>query len=159
MLKTVRKPSSLRMGPTYFMAEWYFWAKRKLMPQPASSARTFSGSCCRFTPRASRQSAVPDLELAARLPCLVTLAPAAAQMRAAVVEMLKVLERSPPVPTISSVSMPGCSTGVASSRMAVAQPEISSMVSARVFLVERAARKAAFWVGVVWPLMISLMVV
>ena len=72
--------------------------------------------------------------------------------------MLKVLERSPPVPTISSVSTPGCSTGVASSRMAAAQPEISSIVSALVDLVESAARNAAFWVGLVSPLMISRMV-
>ena len=155
MLKTVRNPSSLRMGPTYRMAGWYLCAKRKLSPQPSSSARTLPGSWSRLTPRASRQSAVPLWELAARLPCLVTLAPAAAQRMAAVVEMLNVLERSPPVPTISSVSMPGCSTGVAISRMAQAQPLISSMVSARVFLVESATRNAAFCVGVVSPRMIS----
>jgi hypothetical protein len=41
--------------------------------------------------------------------------------------------------------------------MAAAQPAISSVVSARVDLVESAARKAAFWVGVVSPLMISFM--
>ena len=66
-------------------------------------------------------------------------------------------EPSPPVPTISRVSSPPRSRGRAWSRMARAQPEISSMVSARVLLVDRAARKAAFWVGVVWPLMISFM--
>ena len=47
------------------------------------------------------------------------------------------------------------STFVAWSRMAAAQPAISSVVSARALLVERAARNAAFWVGVVSPLMIS----
>ena len=47
------------------------------------------------------------------------------------------------------------STRVAWARMAAAQPAISSMVSARALLVDRAARKAAFWVGVVWPPMIS----
>ena len=39
--------------------------------------------------------------------------------------------------------------------MAAAQPAISSVVSAQALLVERAARNAAFWVGVVSPLMIS----
>ena len=70
--------------------------------------------------------------------------------------MLKLFEWSPPVPTISRVSIP-VSTGVAWARMAAAQPEISSMVSARVLLVESAARKAAFCVAVVWPDMTSFM--
>ena len=39
--------------------------------------------------------------------------------------------------------------------LAAAQPAISSVVSALALLVESAARKAAFWVGVVSPLMIS----
>ena len=43
--------------------------------------------------------------------------------------------------------------------MAAAHPAISSVVSARALLVDRAARKAAFWVGVVSPLMISFMTV
>ena len=47
------------------------------------------------------------------------------------------------------------STFVAWSRMAAAQPAISSIVSALVLLVDRAAKKAAFWVAVVSPLMIS----
>ena len=109
-----------------------------------------------FTPRASRQSAVPLREEAARLPCLATFTPPAAHTRAAVVEILKLPALSPPVPTISKTSMPG-STRVAWSRMAAAQPAISSMVSARALLVDRAARKAAFWAAVVWPDMISFM--
>lgn len=68
--------------------------------------------------------------------------------------MLKLWALSPPVPTISKISMP-VSTLVAWSRMAAAQPAISSVVSALALLVESAARKAAFWVGVVSPLMIS----
>ena len=72
------------------------------------------------------------------------------------VEMLKLCAPSPPVPTISTISMP-VSTFVAWSRMAAAQPAISSIVSALVLLVERAAKKAAFWVAVVSPLMISFM--
>ena len=99
---------------------------------------------------------MPLREEAARLPCLATLTPPAAATRAAVVEMLKLCAPSPPVPTISTISMP-VSTFVAWSRMAAAQPAISSIVSALVLLVERAAKKAAFWVAVVSPLMISFM--
>ena len=55
--------------------------------------------------------------------------------------------------------MPGCSTGVACSRMAAAQPEISLMDSALTLLVESAARKAAFCVWVAAPLMISFITV
>ena len=83
--------------------------------------------------------------------------PAAASTRAEVVEMLKLWAPSPPVPTISSTSMPGWATGMARSRMAAAQPLISSMVSALVLLVDSAAKNAAFWVWVVSPFMISLM--
>ena len=43
--------------------------------------------------------------------------------------------------------------------MAAAQPEISSMVSALVLLVDKAARNAAFWVAVVSPFMISFITV
>ncbi len=43
--------------------------------------------------------------------------------------------------------------------MAAAQPAISSVVSARALLVDSAARNAAFWVGVVSPLMISFITV
>ena len=43
--------------------------------------------------------------------------------------------------------------------MAAAQPAISTMVSAFVLLVERAAKNAAFWVGLVSPLMISFITV
>ena len=89
------------------------------------------------------------------MPCFATLIPAAAITIALVVEILKVEDLSPPVPTISSTSMPGCGTGVACSRMACAQPEISSIVSAFVDLVDNAARKAAFCVGVVCPVIIS----
>ena len=88
------------------------------------------------------------------MPCLATLIPAAAATSAEVVEILKLCALSPPVPTISSTSMP-VSTFVAWSRIAAAQPAISSRVSARALLVDRAARKAAFWVAEVSPLMIS----
>ena len=53
-------------------------------------------------PSASSKSAAPDLDDAARLPCLTTLTPAAAAMIAAVVEILIVWAPSPPVPTVST---------------------------------------------------------
>ena len=111
-----------------------------------------------FTPSASRQSAVPQSEDAALLPCFATFIPPAAATSAEVVEMLKLCALSPPVPTISNISMP-VSTFVALSRIAAAQPAISSVVSAFALFVERAARNAAFWVGVVSPLIISFITV
>ena len=53
-------------------------------------------------PKFSSKSADPDLEEAARLPCLITFAPAAAAIIAEVVEMLMVCAPSPPVPTVST---------------------------------------------------------
>ena len=108
-----------------------------------------------FAPSASRQSAVPLSEDAARFPCLATRTPDDAITNAEVVEMLKLWALSPPVPTISRRSR-SFSKRVAASRIAAAQPVISSMVSAFVLFVERAARNAAFCVGVVAPDMISL---
>ena len=159
ILNTVRIPSSLRIPPTYFMEVWYFWANMKQIPTSSSSLLHRSGSCAMFTPRASRQSAVPLRELAARFPCLATFTPPAARIKAEVVEILKVWALSPPVPTISSTSMPGCSSWTAFWRMAAAQPEISSIVSAPVLFVLRAARKAAFCVAEVSPLIISVITV
>ena len=158
MLKTVLKPSSFRMAPTYFMEVWYFWAKKKHRPTFSRSFTQVSGLCSMLTPRASRQSAVPHWEEAARFPCFATFMPPAAATRAEVVEMLKLWALSPPVPTISKRSM-SVFTFVAWSRMAAAQPAISTMVSAFVLLVERAAKNAAFWVGLVSPLMISFITV
>ena len=53
-------------------------------------------------PSASSKSAEPDLELAARLPCFTTLAPAALVTIAAAVEIFIVFAPSPPVPTVST---------------------------------------------------------
>ena len=143
MLNTVRKPSSLRIAPTYFMEVWYFCAKKKHIPTSFRSSMHRAGLCRILTPRASRQSAVPHWEEAARLPCFATLTPAAAATRADVVEILKLWALSPPVPTISKSSIP-VSTLVACALIAAAQPAISSLVSALALLVESDARNAAF---------------
>ena len=56
-----------------------------------------------FTPKASNTSAEPQRELAERLPCFATRAPAAEATIAAAVEMLKVPLSSPPVPQVSTM--------------------------------------------------------
>ena len=111
-----------------------------------------------LTPRASRQSAVPLFDEAARLPCFAIFTPPAAATNAEVVEILKLCALSPPVPTISSTSIP-VSTFVAWSRIAAAHPAISSVVSAFALLVDNAAKNAAFCVGEVSPLIISFITV
>jgi hypothetical protein len=63
-----------------------------------------SGPNSMGTPRASSTSAAPHSEVTARLPCLATLAPAAAATSAAPEEMLKVSGPPPPVPTTSTSS-------------------------------------------------------
>ena len=98
------------------------------MPISSNSFLLCSGSMVIFTPSASRQSAAPDLELAARLPCLATGTPAAEITMDAVVEILKELELSPPVPTISSASTFAPSF-LPNFRISSAEPVISSMVS------------------------------
>lgn len=142
-MNTVRKPSSLRMAPTYFMEAWYSCAKKKHIPTSRKSSMHFAGLCRMFTPSASRQSAVPHCEDAARFPCLAIFTPPAAATSAEVVEMLKLCALSPPVPTISMISMP-VSTRLACARIAAAQPAISSFVSALALFVDSAARNAAF---------------
>ena len=76
--------------------------------------------------------------------------------RAAVVEMLKLPALSPPVPTMSNTGSSN-SHVVAAARIAAAHPAISSMVSARVLLVESAAKNAAVCVAEVLPDMTSSM--
>ena len=124
------------------------------MPTLFKSSTHLSGLWSMLTPSASRQSAVPHNEEAALFPCFATFMPPAAATSAEVVEMLKLCALSPPVPTISNTSIP-VFTCTACSLMAAAQPAISSVVSAFALFVERAARKAAFWVCVVSPPMIS----
>ena len=81
------------------------------------------------TPRASRTSAEPQRELAARLPCLATCAPAADATMAAAVEMLKVSQPSPPVPQVSTRCggrrRASAKTGAAWRRMMAAKPASS----------------------------------
>ena len=84
------------------MAGWNLGAKQKPIPTASTVAATWAPSRSILTPRASRRSAAPDFEEAARAPCLTTVAPAALAMIAAVVEILMVFAPSPPVPTGST---------------------------------------------------------
>jgi hypothetical protein len=87
------------------------------------------------TPRASSTSAAPHSEVTARLPCLATLAPAAAATSAAPDEMLKVSGPPPPVPTTSTSSSRSTSvkgSGVARWRITWTKPASSGASSPRV---------------------------
>ncbi len=129
------------MGPVKRMAGWNTWAKQNVMPTSVASSATRSGGSSRLTPRAARTSAEPDLELAARLPCLTTVSPAPAATIDAIVEMLTVWWPSPPVPTMSSVR-PGTSMRTACCSIADARPVTSPTDSP---LVRSAMRNAAMW--------------
>ena len=61
-----------------------------------------AGERSRSTPSTSSRSADPQLDDAARLPCLQTGTPAPATTKLASVETLIVWLRSPPVPTMST---------------------------------------------------------
>ena len=121
MLKTVRIPSSARVGPAWRMAGWKAGAKRKAMPTRSRHRSACSAVTAIFTPKASSTSALPHWLVALRLPCLATVTPAAAATMADPVEMLNVFEKSPPVPQVSMASG-GAATATAAARMARAKP-------------------------------------
>ena len=102
-------------------------------------------------PSASSTSADPDDDDAARLPCLTTVSPAPAMTRADIVEMFTVCDRSPPVPTMSSVR-PGTSIRTACASIVSASAVSSPTDSPLVFSPRRNA--AIFGVDAA-PVMIS----
>src|SRR3546814_5748969 len=75
-----------------------------MKPTPVRSrlSATCSGLSMILAPSSSRTSALPDEEEALRPPCLAIFTPWEADTNMAAVEILKVLEPSPPVPHISS---------------------------------------------------------
>ena len=93
---------SLRAGTMCRKAGWYLGAKKNAKSCARSDRRAAAGSQSNGMPSASITSALPTGDVLARLPCLTTRTPAAAAIRPTVVEMLNVLNRSPPVPTTSS---------------------------------------------------------
>ena len=105
-----------------------------------------------LTPSASSTSALPDFDDTLRLPCLAMRAPAAAATNIEHVEMLKVWEPSPPVPTMSTRCVRSATSTVReNSRITVAAPAISPTVS---FFTRNPVRMAAVMVGETSPRMI-----
>lgn len=124
----------------------------KPIPVASMEAATCSGARSMLTPSASSTSALPDLLETLRLPCLATLAPAAADTNMVAVEILKVCEPSPPVPTISTkFELSATSTWRANSRITVAAAAISPIVS---FFTRRPVMIAAAITGDMSPRMI-----
>ena len=125
-----------------------------MKPKPSSSIDRAirSGGRSSVKPSASRTSAEPVCDDAARLPCFATPAPAAAARSAAAVEMLRVRLPSPPVPAVSTRSDRSGCTGRTWSRIASAQPVISSAVSP---FARSSTRKPAICACVASPRMIS----
>ncbi|BBY76658.1 hypothetical protein MPRF_35570 [Mycolicibacterium parafortuitum] len=105
------------------------------------------------TPSASRVSAPPDSDDAARFPCLTTGTPAAATTIEAIVDRFTVFAPSPPVPTMSTVDVPMVSVGTRRaclsmmSAISVTSPEVGRFI----FI---ATANAEIWAGVAVPLMI-----
>ena len=103
-----------------------------------------------LTPRFSSTSAAPLLLETLLLPCLATLAPQPAITNEDVVEILNVLDKSPPVPTMSIASLQP-SMVFAFSLITLARPVISSIVSP---LILNAVRNEEICASVALPLMI-----
>ena len=141
-LNTHGTPSAARIGPTKRMAGWKVRAKANAMPHSLPTSLTCSGVKSMGRPSASKQSAVPHLDEAARLPCLTTFTPAAAATTAPMDDRFTVEAPSPPVPTMSVVSPSMCS-GMAWATMAFAAPRTSSGVSPNCCWVASTAPTAA----------------
>ena len=101
----------------------------KQHPAARRHLRRTGGSQSILMPNFSSTSAPPTLPLIARLPCFATGTPAAAAIRAAPVEMLKVPALSPPVPQVSRRPSTPSLSERARRRIARAHPAISSPVS------------------------------
>ena len=98
------------------------------MPASATVAATPAPARSIATPSSSSTSAAPQADEAARLPCLTTVRPDPATTMAAIVEMLTVWARSPPVPT-RSTARPATGTAAARASIVATRPSSSSAVS------------------------------
>src|SRR5262249_51937127 len=158
-LNVVGVPSSRRAGPANRRAGWYFGAKQNPMPASSTHRATPSGPRSITTPNASRTSADPHAEDAARLPCLATRTPAPAATSAASVEMFTVPDRSPPVPHVSTTGPPGPSRGMSTVCANRSMVRASAASSAAVSPLARSATaKPAIWASVASPARIAAMV-
>ena len=133
------------------MDAWWLGANMKPMPVSARQVATWSGARLMCAPSASSTSALPLVDDTLRPPCLATRAPAAAATNMLAVEMLKVCEPSPPVPTMSTrFARSATFTAVANSRITCAAAAISPMDS---FFTRRPTANAAIITGDISPLM------
>ena len=82
----------------------------KTIPTSLRTRPISSGAIWIFTPKASRTSALPLLDVKDRFPCFAMRAPIPAATSAAAVEILKVVRVPPPVPQVS-VRSSGSSAG------------------------------------------------
>ena len=149
-LKIVRVPSSTRAPPAWRKAAWWRGANMNAQPAASSTAGSRSSATSTFTPSACNTSAAPVLELSARLPCLATFTPAPASTKVTAVEMFKLPDASPPVPT-TSIASAGATTRVIRLRIARTAPAISATVSRRTRI---AITSPAICAGVASPDMI-----
>jgi len=141
----------LRTGMMNFIAGWWFWANMKVKPVSSSRRAVCSMPRSSLTPRASNISALPDLEVTERLPCLATKEPIEAQRIATVEEILKLPILSPPVPTMSinsgrSVSSTGSATALARMTDAAAASASTGIVSSS-FIESRNARISSSFIS------------
>ncbi|SFV83061.1 hypothetical protein MNB_SUP05-12-233 [hydrothermal vent metagenome] len=136
------------------MAEWCAGANIKPTPIFSTHLLIFSGLMSRFTPAASKTSALPDLEEIERLPCLATWPPAAATTKAQAVEILNKPKPSPPVPQVSTKYFGWwICTPVANDRITFAAAVISATVSP---FMDKPTKKPPICASVVLPVMMSL---
>ena len=111
-----------------------------------------AGAARILTPSASYTSALPHWLETDRLPCFAMRIPAAAATSAAADEILKVPERSPPVPHVSKTSSNVRDSCTALARIVFARPTISE---GRSPFIVRPTSSAATCGGVASPLMIA----
>ncbi len=125
------------------------------MPASSSARWTSPKEAPRFMPRLSRTSALPDRLVTDRFPCLATRIPAPAATKATVVEMLKLPDRSPPVPQVSRRGSPGGAVILtAFCRITSTAAAISAVVSP---FIARQERNEEICAGVASPPMIIRM--
>ena len=150
-LNEVAMPSSRRATPTCRIAGWNTCAKQKVIPTSRAIAAIRSTGWSSRIPSTSSTSADPDDDDEARFPCLTTVVPVPATTSAAIVEMLTVCARSPPVPTRSTVR-PGTENRTECASIVFASAVSSSTVSP---LQRSATRNPARRAGGTSPDMIS----
>ena len=147
----VGTPSCFLTGATKRIAGWKTGAKKKVIPTSLKTSATCTGAKSRRIPKTSSISEEPVFPDADLEPCFSTGIPAAAVTTEAIELMFTVPTRSPPVPTMSTASLPVFSK-TAFSSMTSTKPASSATVSP---LERKAIMKAPICASVASPDMIS----